>query len=211
MGKTKSVAIIGGGVSGLSAGGFLARKGMKVSLFEANAGLGGSCANTTLRGYTFQDGALYLAFPGVLEDVFDRLGVDRRSLLPLRRITASQTTTLPDGTVVHFGDRLNVRVKGKNGEARTTQLQPELAGMLRKWEPVFNLFADDILLHPFSMPRLVAKGWRQLPKFRGSVASEINSLFSDEAVRAAMSGFLLFAGEAPQKHRFNRSRGWLRC
>ena len=74
--------------------------------------------------------------------------------------------------------------------------------MLKKWEPVFRLFADDILLHPFSLSRLMAKGWRQLPKLRGSVASEINHLFSDEAVRAAMSGVLLFAGEPPRDARW---------
>ncbi len=199
MSKINTVAIIGGGVSGLSAGGLLARKGLKVKLFEANDKLGGSCANTNLGGYTFHDGALYLAFPGVLEHVFETLGLDRPSLLPLRKITANQTTTLPDGAVVTFGDGLDVTIKGSNGEARRMQLQRELNNMLKKWEPVFRLFADDILLHPFSLLRLMAKGWRQLPKLRGSVASEINHLFRDDAIRAAMSGVLLFAGEPPQK------------
>ena len=73
MSKRITVAIIGGGVSGLSAGGLLAQKGLKVKLFEANDKLGGSCANTNLGGYAFHDGALYLAFPGVLEHVFEIL------------------------------------------------------------------------------------------------------------------------------------------
>lgn len=199
MKKNNTVAIIGGGVSGLSAAGLLSQKGSKVKLFEANDKLGGSCANTNLGGYTFHDGALYLAFPRVLEQVFKTLGLDRPSLLPLRKITASQTTTLPDGTIVTFGDGLDVTIKGSNGEARNVQLQRELNNMLKKWEPVFRLFADDIFLHPFSLSRLIAKGWRQLPKLHGSVASEIKHLFSDEAVRAAMSGVTLFAGVPPQK------------
>jgi phytoene desaturase len=199
MNKIKTVAIIGGGVAGLSAGGLLAQKGLKVKLFEANDKLGGSCANTILGGYTFHDGALYLAFAGVLENVFETLRLDRPSLLPLRKITASQTTTLPDGTIITFGDGLDVRIKGRNELARNGQIQRELNLLLKKWEPVFHLFADDILLHPFSLARLVAKGWRQLPKMRGTVASEMNQLFSDAAVRAAMSGVLLFAGEPPQK------------
>ena len=199
MSKINTVAIIGGGVSGLSAGGLLSRKGLKVKLFEANEKLGGCCANTNLGGYTFHDGALYLAFPGVLEHVFEKLGLDRSSLLPLRKIIANQTTTLPEGSVVTFGNGLDVTIKGSNGGARKTQLQGELDNMLRKWEPVFRLFADDILLHPFSFLWLIAKGWRQLPKLRGTVASEMNNLFSDEAVRAAMSGVLLYAGEPPQK------------
>lgn len=199
MGKINTVAIIGGGVSGLSAGGLLSRKGLRVKLFEANDKLGGSCANTEIDGYTFHDGALYLAFPGLLEHVFERLGLDRPSLLPLRKIVANQTTTLPDGTAVTFGDGLDVTIKGSNGEARRNQLQRELNNLLKKWEPVYRLFADDILLHPLSLSRLITKGWRHLPKLRGSVASEINRLFNDEAVRAAIAGITLYAGKPPQK------------
>lgn len=198
MSKTNTVAIIGGGVAGLSAGGLLSRKGWQVKLFEANDKLGGCCANTYIDGYTFHDGALYLAFPGVLAHVFERLGLDRLSLLPLRKITANQTTTLPDGTVVTIGDGLDVTIAGQ-GDAPKVQLQRELDNMLKKWEPVYQLFADDILLQPLSFLHLIAKGWRQLPKLRGTVASEINHLFSDAAIRAAMSGVLLFAGKPPQK------------
>jgi len=197
--KIETVAIIGGGVSGLSAGGLLSRKGLRVKLFEANEKLGGCCANTCLAGYTFNDGALYLALPGTLDHVFERLGLDRPSLLPLRKIIANETTTLPDGTVVSIADGLNVTVKKSNGEVNRTKLEKELRNMLKKWEPVLHLFADDILIHPFSLSRIMVKGWRHLPKFRGTVASEINKLFSDEAVRAAMSGVLLYTGLPPQK------------
>src|SRR5574342_450227 len=116
MSKINTVAIIGGGVSGLSAGGLLSRKGLRVKLFEANDKLGGSCANTEIGGYIFHDGALYLVFPGLLEHVFERLGLDRPSLLPLRRIVANHTTSLPDGTVVTFSNGLDVTIKGSNGE-----------------------------------------------------------------------------------------------
>ncbi|MBI5878300.1 MAG: FAD-dependent oxidoreductase [Chloroflexi bacterium] len=199
MSKVNTVAIIGAGVAGLTAGGLLSRNGLKVKLFEANGKLGGSCANTNVGGYTFHDGAMYLAFSGVLDHVFEQLGLDRPALLPLRKITANQQTTLPDGTVVTIGDGRDVTVSGRSGGARTAQLQKELDWMLKKWEPVFHLFADDIMLHPLSLSRLMARGWRQLPKLRGTVASEISRLFSDEAVRAAMSGALLYAGTPPQK------------
>lgn len=183
----------------MSAGGLLSRKGLKVKLFEANEKLGGCCANTDLSGYTFNDGALYLALPGILDHVFERMGLDRPSLLPLRKITANETTTLPDGTVVSIADGLDVVVKKSKGDMDRITLQKELSIMLKKWEPVLHLFADDIILRPFSLSRLMAKGWRHLHKFRGTVASEINKLFSDEAVRAAMSGVLLYTGLPPQK------------
>jgi phytoene desaturase len=197
MRKMKTVAIIGGGVSGLAAGGLLSRNGIRVRLFEANHKLGGCCANTYMGGYTFHDGAQYLAFPGVLKHVFGRLGLDHASRLPIRKIIANQTTTLPDGSAVTFGDGLDVTLR-RNGQARNGPLQKELDLLVQKWAPVFRLFAEDMLLHPFSIARLAAKSWRHLAKFRGTVAAEITRLFSDEAVRAAMSGILLYTGQPPQ-------------
>jgi len=198
MGRIKTVAIIGGGVAGLSAAGLLSRKGVRVKLFEANEKLGGCCANTNLGGYTFHDGALYLALPGVIDHVFERLGLDRAALVPIRKV-ASQKTTLPDGSVVYIGDRFNVTATRPGGDVNRRKLEKELAGMLKRWEPVLRLFADDIMLHPFSMSRLVAKGWSHLHKFSGTVASEITGLFSDDAVRAAMTGGLLYTGAPPEK------------
>ncbi len=84
MSKINSVAIIGGGLSGLTAGTLLARQGWRVKLFEANDKLGGCCANTNLEGYAFDDGAACLILPGILDRVFERLGLDRGYLL--RRI-----------------------------------------------------------------------------------------------------------------------------
>lgn len=50
-------------MDGLAAGGLLGRAGIKVKLFEANEKIGGCCSTTTVGGYTFNHGALYLALP----------------------------------------------------------------------------------------------------------------------------------------------------
>ncbi|MEW5942377.1 MAG: NAD(P)/FAD-dependent oxidoreductase [Pseudomonadota bacterium] len=199
MRKAKSVAIIGGGVAGLSAAALLSRRGLEVKLFEANSKVGGCCATTNLSGYTFNDGALYLALPGLLDHLFEKIGLDRSSSLPLRKISANQTTSLPDGTTVTIGEGLDIRIDGGNGAVDHARLQEELAAFMRKWEPVLRFMADDILLHPLSLSRFLAKGWRHLYKFRGTVASELNASFSSEAARAAMSGALLYTGCPPEK------------
>lgn len=198
MGKVKTVGVIGAGVAGLSAGGLLSRQGVGVKLFEANDKPGGLCATTKISGYTFNDGAVYLGLPGILDHVFARLDLDRRSILPLRKITAHQTT-LPDGTVVSFGDKFKVTVKKRVGEVDTVRLQRELENMRKKWEPVLRLYEDEIFTHPFSLSRLIPKVLPHLHKLQGTVASEIDTLFSDEAVRAAMAGALFYTGLPPQK------------
>ena len=199
MSKIKTVGIIGGGVSGLTAGGLLSREGLNVRLFEANDKLGGCCANTELGGYTFNDGAMFLILPRILDYIFKRLGLDRPSLLPLRKIKAPFSTTLPDGTIVLFDDNKGVTIEKSNGTLNIIKLQKEIESMLKNWEPVLNLFADDIFLHPFSFWRFLVKGWRHLHMIRGTVASELNKLFSDEAVRAAMSAALFYIGVPPHK------------
>jgi phytoene desaturase len=198
VGKIRTVGVIGGGVAGLSAGGLLARRGVRVKLFEANQKLGGCCAVTTIGGYTFNDGAVQLGFPGILDCVFRRLGLDLRSLLPLQKITAHQTI-LPDATVVSIGDKFEVSLDKKVGKTEAVRLQRELEKLRTKWEPVLRLFEDDILTHLPSPSRLIPRLLPHLLKLHGTVASEIHTLFRDEAIRAAMAGALLFTGLPPQK------------
>ena len=199
MASIKTVGIIGGGVAGLAAGGLLARRGIKVKLFEANGKIGGCCSTTTVGGYTFNDGALYLALPNMLDRVFAEVGLDRPAVLPLRRITAPQTAVLPNGDKVTFGDGLRVTVEKKNGTVNEATLKKELDAMMKRWEPALRLLTEDIMVHPLSFSRILTRGWRQLPKFSGTVADELRRLFSDDSVRAAMSGVLLYTGLPPEK------------
>jgi len=199
MSKNRTVAVIGGGLAGLAAARLLCLKGMAVKLYETNGKLGGCCATTRVGGYTFNDGALFLALPGMLDQLFHRLELDRVSLLPLRRISALQRTVLPDGTVVSFGEEADISIEGDAGKAATAKAREELRGFLKKWDPLLHLFADDILVQPLSLPRFIAKGWRHLHLLRGTAASQLNRSFSNEAIRSAMSGTLLFTGIPPDK------------
>lgn len=198
MSKNKTVAVIGGGLAGLAAARLLGLKGIAVKLYEANGKVGGCCATTRVGGYTFNDGALFLAFPGLLDRLFDRLALDRESLLPLRRIPALQRTVLPDGTTVTFGEGADISIEG-GGRTDAGKARQELDGFLKRWDPLLQLFGDDVLVHPLSLPRFIARSWRHLQLLRGTAASSLTRTFSGEAVRAAMSGTLLYAGMAPAR------------
>jgi phytoene dehydrogenase-like protein len=198
MGRVLTVGIIGGGVSGLSAGTLLVRRGMRVKLFEANDKLGGCCGTTRTGGYIFDDGAVYLGFPAVLDRVFGRLGLDRPSVLPLKK-AGGHRSVLPDGTTVSLAHGFRIHV-GKGTEAADgKELRKEVTEARKKWEPVLRLFEDEIFTHPFSLPRMIPKLLPHLHKLRGTVGSEITKLFSSEAVRAAMAGALLITGTSTRE------------
>lgn len=199
MADNKTVAIIGGGMAGLAAARLLSTRGVKVRLFEANSKVGGCCATTNLGGYTFNDGAIYLAMPGMLDRLFEALELDRNSLLPLHRISALQSTTLPDGTIVDIGSGPKVEIISAQGAAETIRLQAEIESFLKKWEPTLQFFTEDIMVRPLSLPHLLIKGWRHLAKLRGTAAQHLNSSFSSEAARAAFGGTMLYAGAPPDK------------
>ncbi|MBN2387535.1 MAG: NAD(P)/FAD-dependent oxidoreductase [Anaerolineales bacterium] len=190
MKKEKTILIVGAGVAGLAAGGFLAQQGFPVKIFEAQDHLGGCCSTTTLDGYTFNNGAMMVIMPGMLDYTFARLGVERTSLLPLRRIQAPQRSFLENGVTVTLLDGMDVRVEGGRAASQPAE---DLARLVKKWQPVYRVFSD-LLIQPFSPAAWVRKAWRYLPKFAGTAASELKALVRDENLRAALAGHMAYAG-----------------
>ena len=86
-----------------------------MQILEARDKTGGCCATTNIDGYTFNDGALCLILPNVLDHGFARLGLERHICLPLRKVKANHTTILPDGAIVTVGEGLQVSVEGGRG------------------------------------------------------------------------------------------------
>jgi phytoene dehydrogenase-like protein len=191
----RSVGIIGGGISGMVAGTYLAQHGVRVRLYETRPELGGCCTTTTIAGYTFNNGALYLALPQILDQVFAALRLDRDRLLPLVRIPAPQTTYLPDGTIVTFGNEAVLTVVTPNGSAQNV----DVSKLVARWSPILRTFASDLATLPFSMPRLLARTWRFMPRLNGTVATELARQVPERAARSALAGTLLYSGLPPER------------
>lgn len=187
-----TVVIIGAGVAGLAAANLLAEYGRRVVVFEASDKVGGCCATTTLNGYTFSDGAVFVTVIGLLDHAFSRIGLKRSELLPLRKIVRPFAATLPDGSTFTMGEGLDVSVTGRTIDL--PRLQAELHRMMDKWQPVLHFVSEELFREPFSVGRMLRAGWRHLHKLHGTVAAEMKGLISDPAARAALSGVLLYNG-----------------
>ena len=90
-----------------------------------------------------------------------------------------------------------MRVEGRGVDV--DRLRGELRGMVAKWEPVLRFASEYLLRHPFSAWRVLRNGWRHLYKLRGTVASELSRALSDQAVRDALAGMMLYSGVPPDQ------------
>jgi len=73
----KRVAIIGGGLGGLSAAIRLAHQGFQVQLFEKNESLGGKMNLFASKDFQFDTGPSLLTMPFVIDELFDSMGENR--------------------------------------------------------------------------------------------------------------------------------------
>ncbi len=110
---TKHVALVGAGPGGLTAAMILARRGCRVSVFEAKDTVGGRNAAIRLDGHTFDAGPTFLMLRSILDEVFDEAGADVNALLDLRRIEPMyrlqfsekilEPVSDPDGMIAELG------------------------------------------------------------------------------------------------------------
>ena len=197
--EVKTVGVIGGGLSGLCAALALARMGFDVTLFEANGKTGGCCATTVVDGYVFNDGAMYVALPQILDHAFERLGLDRAALVPLQRIDKLLTTCLDSGDAITLNSGLGLRHHRPDGRAASGAEHEQLRQLLAKWQPFMALLTEELIRQPFSLSLFLRKAWRQLPKLRGSVADQLRREISDPALRSALAGVMLYTGLPPER------------
>ena len=76
MNERIDVAVIGGGLSGLTAAALLARQGRQVTVFEGSAHLGGRAQSPTMQGTPVNLGPHALYLGGAAFEVLTSLGID---------------------------------------------------------------------------------------------------------------------------------------
>lgn len=193
--REKIIAIIGAGVSGLSAGAALAKRGYRVKVFEANSFIGGCCSTVTIDGYTFNNGAMAVIMPSMLEYVFRKLGVERSTVLPLKKITAPQASIMENEVITIKNGGTVLFEKNKQAES---EAQSEVVHLLEHWESVYQILQEELFLNSFSAGRFASRMARHIPKFSGTVSHELGRWIKNKNLHAALLGLLSYAGEPPE-------------
>lgn len=96
--KTTSAIVIGAGIGGITTAAHLARRGMKVTVFEKNQRPGGRCDSFTRDGHYFDTGPTLLIMPLLYEAEFAALGACLRERLDLQRVDPTYHLVFDDGS-----------------------------------------------------------------------------------------------------------------
>ncbi|MFM6974108.1 MAG: phytoene desaturase family protein, partial [Agromyces sp.] len=80
---TKSIAVIGGGIAGLSAAALLARDGYHVTVFERHDSVGGRAGSWERDGFRFDTGPSWYLMPEVFDHFFRLMGTSSEEQLTL--------------------------------------------------------------------------------------------------------------------------------
>lgn len=100
MNQRKRAVVIGGGLGGLSAAIMLAQSGMKVSLYEKNAHLGGKLNRLEKEGFGFDLGPSILTMKPIFENIFKRSGVKMDDYVETMEVEHQWRAFFSDNTVL---------------------------------------------------------------------------------------------------------------
>ncbi|RQR66953.1 NAD(P)/FAD-dependent oxidoreductase [Burkholderia sp. Bp9126] len=195
----RPAVVIGAGLAGLAAALILARNDRPVVVVEASDEAGGCCSTTTNDGFTFNNGAMYVAVPSLIRASFRRLGLDFDREVPLVAIERPHVTHLENGTAVHLSSAATSYVEGDRADARTRQLRDGLGRLQQQWGPVYRTLVDEVLPQEPALLRTLSKLWRYLPRMSGHASRLIEAHFADVDLQAAVASTLLYTGQAPDR------------
>ena len=193
------VVVIGAGLAGLAAALALTRQGVPAIIMEASDEAGGCCSTTTVDGFAFNNGAVYVAVPSLLRASFQRLGLNFEDEVPMTPIARPLLTRLDSGTAVHLSDARTSYVEGERSNERTQRLQEGLGRLQQTWGPIYRTLVRDVLPQEPSLLGMLSRLWRYLPRMGGQVDTLIASCFCDDDLQAAVASTLLYTGLPPDR------------
>lgn len=199
---SERVAVIGGGLGGLSAATLLASKGFTVTLFEKNSYTGGKAAVIEGNGYSFDAGPSLLTMPFIPQNLFERCGAKGEEYITLRKLDIICRYFYPDGTVLDaFADREKFKqeVKEKTGEPKE-----HLEKYLTYCENIYKATADVFILNDFRSAKLFlsAAGLKSLLKLPRidplrTVHQANSSFFTDKRLVQLFDRYATYNGSSP--------------
>src|SRR6218665_1928179 len=200
MHRSKKIAVIGSGISGLCAAATLAAEGHQVTVIEKNDHLGGRLRQLSANGYHFDMGPSWYWMPDVFERFYNRF----------QRSTSDfyELVKLDPGFQVIYGNSEVMKVPAGWDELQELfeSIETGAADNLKKFiqgaEYKYRVGVHNLIYRPgLSLSELITRetlgGVFKLQLF-SSFSSHVRKYFKDERLLALMEFPVLFLGAKPE-------------
>ncbi|AWH85665.1 phytoene desaturase [Flavobacterium album] len=196
----KKVAIIGSGISGLSAASYLAKEGFEVHVFEKNSQPGGRARQfTTDNGYTFDMGPSWYWMPDIIDNFFKDFGYQASDFYSLVRLDPQFDIIFADGKLSlpdSYGDMKALFEQIEPGAGK--QFERFMDSAKYKYEVGMQDFVTKPCLSWFEFLSLkIAKGALKLDLLT-DYRSYVKKYFSNPMLVALMEFPVIFLGASPK-------------
>lgn len=197
----KRVAVIGGGIGGMSSAALLRREGFEVTLLEASRSFGGKARTLRMNGVTLDEGPTLLTMPHVVRALFQDLGA--LDLLPrFHRLEEHCRYTFADGCTLSAFDDVE-RTADSAAELRpheragTLSFYKEAAALYRAaGEPYLHSDFDGATSY---LRAVLSRGLSGSSPFAllGSLDGMARRHFKTDHLRQFVGRFATYAGASP--------------
>jgi len=197
--RPEKIAIVGGGVGGLSAAIHAAAAGLHVTLYERNERVGGRANLIERDGFRFDTGPSLLNYPWVFEELFAAAGrrfADAVTLLP---VDPTMRFIWPDGVAMSLSSDIAVLAAELERFERSAsrRLMEWIADGEARFELVMRRIASTDERSPLRYGLRV--GPRNLIKagILGSMRGSLRRFFRSDRVLDALGAYAMYLGGSP--------------
>lgn len=200
----KKILVIGGGMGGMAAAARLAKKGHRVSLFEASDHLGGKCRTEEIDGFKFDTGPSLLTLPAVYRDLFIKTGKRLEHLVELKPVDPAFTYIFADDKRVTFPNLSHRGTVDAISAAFGAKAGGDWHALLSRaeamWESARETFIEGELrsVWPFIRRRTFFADLRTIAPWR-SLSSLVDQYTDDPYLRNIIWRYATYTGSDPRR------------
>lgn len=199
---SKRIAVIGGGLGGMSAAIYLAKIGFDVDIYEKNSSLGGKLNENIQRDYRFDTGPTLLTMPFVLDRLLNFAEVPETKRPDLIEIDPISRNFYSDGTILDTHKDLTEMQE--NIAAISPADADKFPEFMEYSKKLYDTAAEIFLFEPFHEIKQLWKEGKvpsvktafQIDAFK-TMHERLTDYFSDEKILQLFGRFATYNGSNP--------------